>query len=718
MDKDINLLPTTDEQPSDERPTEVSRRNILVGTAAAVAATGLAIDPALALHKKHAAKKMIPGAKPHGAMGGMADMEAPPGELPHLASSKKWFQPFMEPSVISSTRAGVLSQELTVGFTDVTITTFDANGNPIPRTQCVRCYNGSVPGTTFRIMPGDRLELAVYNNLPPNQPAPPPGQSLNCDQLMDRNFPGCFNTTNVHFHGLHVSPKSNAEVSSDDVSIHIVPKGDSMSPCMPMDHCYIGSRKYCLQLPTFHAPGTHWYHAHVHGSTGIQVSNGVAGVFVIEEPEDQRIKNTDGSAIPEKIWMIQEVIGDPATSPTACTDSPGKLYMSGSSVYSNMYASKPSTGNVPPQPYGSGSPRKYIGFTVNSLSGSTLKMAPNEIQRWRIIDATATPRGIFNFVLLQPIVQGGKITGYKDFSNYMYLIAVDGITFYGHKPQQLPVSSDTYPVDPNTNANGANPSPGGWALSPGNRADVLVSLPAGQYQVWRYDNSHTGGGPVCQVLANIDVGGTPVQNGSPGAIALPGWDKAPCYLQPIMDDEINAPDLSYDFHVDQAQFQVNGVNKKGSYFGGFMINGKVYGNPDGTHPNTTVKLGDVRKTRLVNSAGGNHPYHIHVNPFQVEGDMIDPSLGNNPWNWRWWDTILVPEAQGSNPPVPVNTRSRYLNYDGAYVFHCHILIHEDAGMMQDFTVEADAANGYPGIEPCQKLEKCQMGRGWKGKTTS
>ena len=687
----------------DKRPLEVSRRHLLAGTAGAVAVTGLAAGAALAKGAPH--HHPMHGKHPPMGPGGM-DMGQ--GAFPHLANSKEWFQPFMEPNVVTSSRAGVCEQELNVGFADIVITTFDDKGNPVPRTQCVRCYNNSVPGTTFRIMPGDALKFTVNNRMPSNRPAPPPASEggkpvYDCDQLMDHNFPGCFNTTNLHTHGLHVSPKSTADLSSDDVAVKILPTEDTFgmnSACMSGEQCYTGTRKYCVQLPTFHAPGTHWYHAHVHGATGIQVSNGLAGTIIIEEPDNQRIKNPDGSPIPEHVWMVQEVIGG-TNAPSACNNpDTDEVYLSGSSVYGGMAASLTDSTT----PYG-GKPAS-VGFTVNSLSSPTLKMLPNEIQRWRIIDGTATPRGIFNFVLLQPITDSaGKVTGYKDFSNYMYLIAVDGITFYGHSPQQLPVSSDPYPIDPNTKNPttkklNANPNPGGWALSPGNRADVLVSLPAGTYQVWRYNNSHSGGGGFCEVLANIEVSGPVLQPVSPGSVALPGWDKAPCYLQPIWDKEINADPLSYNF-------QVNVDSGNGSYFGGFTINGQVYGNPDGTHPNTTVNLGDVRRTTLTNAngKGGNHPFHIHVNPFQVEGDKIDPNGPDDPTNWRWWDTILVPFN------ATVNTRSRYVNYDGKYVFHCHILIHEDAGMMQDFTVYADpSSTDYPPVAPCVKLEKCQMGR--------
>ena len=710
--KKFDDLPSPEEEgtQSGKGVLEVSRRNLLAGTAGAVAVTGLAAGSALAKGAKHP-HPMGGGKHPMGGDGmgmGMA------GKPPRFANPKDYYQPFMEPSVVTSDRTGLCRQELNVGFSDITFTVFDDKGVPGTRTQCVRCYNNAVPGTTFEIYPGDRLEFTLNNLLPPNQPVPPAGSvysKYDCQELMDHNFPGCFNTTNLHTHGLHVSPKSKDGISSDDVGVRVFPANDRMSGCMPGEDCSVVTRKYCIQLPTFHAPGTHWYHAHVHGATGLQVSNGLAGALIVKEPPDQRI-----DVDKEVLWMVQETIGG-ENSVKDCTEKPELVYKSGDRIYSNMYASLTECKPGGIQPYGQNSPAADIGFTVNSLNSPTLKMLPNEIQRWRIIDGTATPRGIFNFVILQvPRDAKGQPVEDKvvDFSNRMYLIAVDGITFYGHKPQRLPNSKYKFPfLDDPPKPLRPKYRPGGWGLAPGNRADVLVSLPEGDYEVWRYDNAFTGGSNGSQVLAKLEVRGPSLPYKDPASIALPGWEKAPCYLLPIGKEEINADDLNFDFHVDRITFPDD--QGAGSYFGGFKINGKVYGNPGGDHPIQKVDLGDVRRTTLVNSGGGNHPFHIHVNPFQVEGDKIDKDGPDDPTNWRWWDTILVPEKQqDETEPRKVLTRSRYVNYDGKYVFHCHILIHEDAGMMWDFKVDADPNNkDYPPVDPCTKLEKCQMGRGYK-----
>jgi FtsP/CotA-like multicopper oxidase with cupredoxin domain len=127
-----------------------------------------------------------------------------------------------------------------------------------------------------------------------------------------------------------------------------------------------------------------------------------------------------------------------------------------------------------------------------------------------------------------------------------------------------------------------------------------------------------------------------------------------------------------------------------------------------------------------------HPFHIHINPFQIT-EFFDPNqlvpdpntnnemvpkyvTGgkynkdvqcllniNDPTTWKdchntpqpdriWWDVFAIPSAravfttQGQNItqttiPGYFKMRSRFVDFTGQYVLHCHILAHEDRGMM-------------------------------------
>jgi FtsP/CotA-like multicopper oxidase with cupredoxin domain len=558
--------------------------------------------------------------------------------LPDFTVPDGWVVPFGEPDSVGAV-AGTAGQDLVVRFAKVSILEPDASGAATERIELTRTYNGKVPGPTFRLKPGDKLEFKITNDLPPNQPAPPPYDEIDdCHMLMALNVPGCFNTTNLHTHGLHVSPKTQGPdiktgISSDDVLVRIPPKNDSLD-----DDGWPSERQYCVWLPQFHAPGTHWYHAHVHGSTALQVVSGLAGALIVEEPEDQKIRVDQ-----ELIWILQEILGNAEMAYANISVPPGQ----------------PGAGM---KPYGDTPPTTR--FTVNSLTSSTIVMRPNEIQRWRFINATATPRGFMTIGVLDANdPDGGFVEG------VLHVIADDGITYYGKSPQPV--------------------TPPGKFLAAGNRTDFLAKFTEpGTYFVWklRIPNLPTSS----DLLAIVKVEGEPMEDRP--LPALPGTDKAPCYLKPISDDEVaHTPRRTYEF----------GVLRPGE-FGGFTINGEAYGRIDPNtgeplpHPNTDLPLGNAEEWTLTNSSGAPHPYHIHVNPFQVIGDKVDPDGLDDPSNWRWLDTVALP-TNGS-----VRIRSRFLTYDGHFVMHCHILVHEDVGMMQDMTVVGD------GHAPCTPVTVCEL----------
>lgn len=100
----------------------------------------------------------------------------------------------------------------------------------------------------------------------------------------------------------------------------------------------------------------------------------------------------------------------------------------------------------------------------------------------------------------------------------------------------------------------------------------------------------------------------------------------------------------------------------------YLLDGKEF-NPHVI--NQIMTLGTTEEWKLVNESTEVHPFHIHVNPFQVvsiNGVEIDRKSLD--------DTFPIP-AKGE-----VIIRTKYRDFDGKYVLHCHILFHEDNGMMQ------------------------------------
>lgn len=115
-----------------------------------------------------------------------------------------------------------------------------------------------------------------------------------------------------------------------------------------------------------------------------------------------------------------------------------------------------------------------------------------------------------------------------------------------------------------------------------------------------------------------------------------------------------------------------------------------------------------------------HPFHIHVNPFQIvkiiapdgKTDVSAPGAidnfardsNNNPvvdtqypgLKGVWKDTLFiknVPVDGGKTGQYTVVVRSRYERYIGDFVLHCHILDHEDQGMMQNVRIAVPDGQG-------------------------
>ena len=151
----------------------------------------------------------------------------------------------------------------------------------------------------------------------------------------------------------------------------------------------------------------------------------------------------------------------------------------------------------------------------------------------------------------------------------------------------------------------------------------------------------------------------------------------------------------------------------------FQINGEVFPNPQISQP----RLNDVEEWTLINNSKVPHPFHYHVNDVQVMSMFVPSNTKNigmvtvtSPQQW-YQDVVLVPAAQvDANgtviTPGRVVIRIKNLDFTGSFVYHCHILAHEDRGMMSLNTVQPEtpiyatgagvgggpAVNVYSGID--------------------
>jgi FtsP/CotA-like multicopper oxidase with cupredoxin domain len=198
---------------------------------------------------------------------------------------------------------------------------------------------------------------------------------------------------------------------------------------------------------------------------------------------------------------------------------------------------------------------------------------------------------------------------------------------------------------------------GSLVIAPGQRVDVLVKASQpGTYELKAvaYDQGYiTPNGP----LARLVVSGDPLQMSLP--TSLPASP-----LTPISDSELTG---KRELVFSQTFPEAGPQTAAGSEYS-FLIDGKTF---DPNRVDQSVRLGSVEEWTLRNLNDHDHVFHIHQNPFQVVAVNDKPVA-----DLRWRDTDILP---GNGSMV---IRSRFLDYTGRYLLHCHMMNHEDLGMMQ------------------------------------
>jgi FtsP/CotA-like multicopper oxidase with cupredoxin domain len=437
----------------------------------------------------------------------------------------------------------------------------------------------------------------------------------------DANTPHAFNTINMHTHGFHVSP------GQDNVLLEIMP-GSTFT--------------YEYDIPADHPAGTFWYHPHKHGATATHLFSGMIGAIIIEGGLDEV---PEIAAAADLVFNINElqlggsIMGGSVTPANPFGQADQTTGFGNEAAVNPVQLTDPY--EVPPYTIANGSfPGGDSVFVVNGEFQPTIQCRPGQLLRLRILNASAR-----NTMAL-------TLTGAGGTENWN-IISMDGLTL------------------PNV-----RPSPQ-FSLHPANRADVLVRLDtAGTYEITNQGFASGGGGaPAPVVLARIEVAGEPFPQEFPAG---------PLPVSPTLPD-ITAGEVTENRSLFYTRMGMGAEVPNGS--GMFAANFAMGPGPtaaqsqrfSGTRIDQVINLGAVIEWTLENPTGQWHPHHIHIHPFQVvatsdgllNGDPNMPLTGP-----VWLDTVAIP------PGGTVTLRQRYPDFPGVYVQHCHILVHEDIGMMQ------------------------------------
>lgn len=484
----------------------------------------------------------------------------------------------------------------------------------VPAYRFEHMNTGSLPGPTLRIKPGDRVEWDLVNRMTPT--GYPDGATDAQKTMFDQ-----LEYTNVHVHGMQVSPKPGA----DNVYQVLRPF------CAPEPYAYdVPGPKTGRPQPA----GMFWYHPHKHGSTTHQAWEGLSGAIIVEGDIDEvpEIKN-----VRERVIVLNGLLVNPAGEVPRAAIVPN----AGFSPFSP----------IPSQP-------TDIILTMNGQLRPVIDIQPGEVQRWRFLNAA--PHRFF----------------WLDLDGHdFHQIGQDGIPFATPRAVKR------------------------LLLAPGNRAEFLVKGgEAGTYQLRadQYEQGHPGGARPGWVIGTMEVAGAIKDDPLPTRLVQP----------PTMPDLPVANRRTIRF-----KGEISGNEKKGEYVDAhdhtagmrppvqFYLDGKIFAL---NRIDQKVLAGTVEEWTLINEDVFQHPFHIHVNPFQV----IDIN-GQATHDDTWWDVIALP----SRGQLTIRMYFRP-DVDGKTVYHCHILPHEDNGMMANlyiFPPGTDMSNPPPiqntpeqtGTGPCE-----------------
>jgi FtsP/CotA-like multicopper oxidase with cupredoxin domain len=425
--------------------------------------------------------------------------------------------------------------------------TLDAAPARLPiggRQASMLAFNGTVPGPTLRLRPGDTLRVRLANHL-----AAP---------------------TNLHVHGLHVSPTG----TGDNPFVAIEP-GSTFD--------------YEFRLPADHPPGTYWYHPHHHGHAADQVAAGLYGAILVEDRDPLAVTR-------DRVLVVSDLSLDRSGHPAQVSAMEQMMGREGELVLVN--------GSVRPR----------------------WMAAPGSRERWRIVNACPSR-------FLDLSLEG----------QHMSLLARD------RGRLRLPMAVDHVELPPGGRAE--------LLVDTAEGSSSLVALPVDRGVMPGMMGGLMGGASRAVNILDLSVSGDRVPE-------LPAVPPGSAPLE-IRTEEVSVR-RTLEFAMGGMGGAMMGDGGRGM---SFTINGREF---DPGRTDVVVRAGAVEEWTLVNSSPMDHPVHLHVWPMQiVSGGGQDGQDGAG----TWLDVVTVPARNR------VTVRVAFGDFTGRTVVHCHILDHEDLGMM-------------------------------------
>jgi FtsP/CotA-like multicopper oxidase with cupredoxin domain len=514
-------------------------------------------------------------------------------------------------------RNGVLKVELTI---------HNAKQSDGTIRYCYVDENGA-ESPTLRVNPGDLVVLTLRNDLTAFDTAAAASAHQHSHAGTKKNGNSCNSelmtreSTNLHFHGLTIPPLCH----QDDVLHTSIQPGD-----LPFE--------YRFRIPESEPPGLYWYHPHIHGFTKEQMLGGASGALIVEgiERADKAV-----AGLPERVLVIRDQdLLNPNAPPSKSEPVVPKMLFDRDGDAAN-------TGT------GFGKPAKdlsinFVPVPYPDYWPAVIEMKPEEQQLWRVVNASG-----ITYLNLEVLFGHTRQT--------LGLVAMDGV----------PLNENGLPrdfVDWQTHL----------GLPPGARAEFIVKGPAagvsGLLVTKTVNTGPSGENDPNRALAKIMVSHDAPEPPS----ELAASPQPPPALQVPWLGSV-APTRTRKLYFSEKLLDPNDPNSATEFY--ITVDGQTpaHFDPRSGIPNIIAKQGTVEDWIVENRSSELHAFHIH----QLHFMLLD--YGGTAVNEPFLrDTVNVPYYDGKAleyPSVRLRMDFRDPNIIGDFVFHCHLLEHEDGGMM-------------------------------------
>ncbi|HUO24559.1 MAG TPA: multicopper oxidase domain-containing protein [Candidatus Aquilonibacter sp.] len=479
---------------------------------------------------------------------------------------------------------------------------------------------------TLRAKPGDRLVLTLRNDLPPADAGADhvmAGRSSSC-----AGGPMTSSTTNLHFHGLTIPPVCHQD---DVLKTMIQPESPPF--------------EYSFRIPADEPPGLYWYHPHVHGFNKVQVLGGASGALIVEGIE---MVNSAVSGLPERVIIIRDQdLMNPNAAPVQTDSMPPPQVL------------RDAEGDILNTGTGTGKPAKdlsinFVPVPYPEYRPATISIRPEERELWRVLNASA-----ITYLDLQVL--------FDDQPQAVGEVALDGV-----------------PV----NENGNEKQQVVWKrhvlIPPAGREEFIVKGPKegvrASLVTRTVDTGPAGENDPTRPLATIVASSEAPETGSRLPLSPPVL--ASQHSTPLKDI---TPVRERRLYFSEKPQDPKNPNSPTVFY--LTVEGKIPTpfDPNAAEPDIVVRQGDVEDWIIENRSQELHDFHIHQLHFQLlewNGVPVDEPYLRDTINVAYWDG-----HSRVYPTVKLRMDFRDPNIVGTFVYHCHLLEHEDGGMMGTIRVE-------------------------------